>query len=74
MTTGDHPCLQRIEQIKIYFHAKFQLERTNGVQVMAFQSLEGIKVDFSKMISYLGHYEKQVFLKNDPKQLFLTKI
>ena len=40
---------------------------------MAFLSLEGIKVDISKTISYLGHFEKQLFLKNDPKQLFLTK-
>jgi hypothetical protein len=37
---------------------------------MAFQSLEGIKVDIPIMISYLGYFEKQLFLKNDPKQLF----
>jgi hypothetical protein len=41
---------------------------------MACQSLESIKVDISKMIYYLGHFEKQLFLKNDPKQLFLTKV
>ena len=71
---GQQPLwLQWLEQIKIYFQAKSQLKRTNGVQVMAFLSLEGIKVDISKTISYLGHFEKQLSLKNDPKQLFLIK-
>jgi hypothetical protein len=29
----------QIKLVKIYFHKKFQLKRTNGFRVMAFQSL-----------------------------------
>jgi hypothetical protein len=42
---------------------------------MAFQSLEGIKVHISKMIYYLGHFEKQLFfLKMTPNSYFLKNL